>query len=179
MFRKPSKELPFISGDSDFKRGEEKRCPPDQTPATHKRRAERKSNTQKPEVTTSPKLPQPELLQLQHHANIPHKVVKLIPSLYNLELAQHKGWTLPLSKTVEPSKAILHNPSSSRKTLQTSVIFQVSRLICINTLSKCGKEQKTLEKDQDKCSERAAERLATLLTLKCDFSHSLLITCSS
>ncbi|KAM3188186.1 hypothetical protein ACTXT7_000765 [Hymenolepis weldensis] len=53
-------KLPNIAGDSNSGRGEEKQCPPEQAPASQKRRAGRKWNTQKPEVTNPPKLPQLE-----------------------------------------------------------------------------------------------------------------------
>ncbi|KAM3187888.1 hypothetical protein ACTXT7_001385 [Hymenolepis weldensis] len=54
--RKRSKELPFIADDSNSKRGEKKQY----SPATLKRRARRKRNAQKPEVTIPQKLLLPE-----------------------------------------------------------------------------------------------------------------------
>ncbi|KAM3174524.1 hypothetical protein ACTXT7_010361 [Hymenolepis weldensis] len=58
--RERFKELPLIAGASNPKCGEKKQYPPKQAPATQKKRARRKSNAQKPEVTAHPKLSLPK-----------------------------------------------------------------------------------------------------------------------
>ncbi|KAM3179918.1 hypothetical protein ACTXT7_017334, partial [Hymenolepis weldensis] len=58
--RERSKELSFITGDSNSVRGEKQHCPLELAPAIHKRPTRGKRNTRKPEVIDPPKMPQSE-----------------------------------------------------------------------------------------------------------------------
>lgn len=65
-------ELPSTVGDSNFVRGENQHWPPDQVPAFHEKRARRKKNTQKPQVTIPPKILQPETQRKYPQQSLPH-----------------------------------------------------------------------------------------------------------
>ncbi|KAM3177313.1 hypothetical protein ACTXT7_004778 [Hymenolepis weldensis] len=74
--------------------------------------------------------------QLQHRATSLHFVDKPILGLYNFKLAQQKGQTPSLSKTVKPSKTIQNKLSASHKTSQTAGIVQTSRFLSVDMVSK-------------------------------------------
>ncbi|KAM3185851.1 hypothetical protein ACTXT7_005533 [Hymenolepis weldensis] len=96
-------------------------CSSEQAYVTHKKRARRKRNAQKPEVTIHPKPPLLEAQdQHQQQQNPPgNSNGMLLRSTWLTNQFRHKGLTSPPSKEVKSSKVIQRKLSASQKTWQT------------------------------------------------------------
>ncbi|VUZ49552.1 unnamed protein product [Hymenolepis diminuta] len=104
-----------LAGDSTSVREEEQHCLLEQAPVIQKKRARRKGNTQKPEVTIPPKMPQNKIYQAipapLNHA----RILSLTDSTFSiLQTVCHVLQASMPAKTELSTKQILsHSPPSS------------------------------------------------------------------